>query len=114
MSDVGELLRDLPSPAPRHHPPRADSGRPRPFLLPRIEPSLAVAGGAFFLSGVAALVYQVSWQRILELGSGSESLSVALIVGAFMAGIGIGSALGGAWSARVSRRLSLGLFALEI
>ena len=73
---------------------------------------MAVGGGAFFLSGVAALVYQVSWQRILELGSGSESLSVALIVGAFMAGIGIGSALGGAWSARVSRRLSLGLFAL--
>jgi MFS family permease len=54
----------------------------------------------------------VCWQRILELGSGSESLSVTLIVGAFMAGIGIGSLVGGSWSARVSPPRALRLFAL--
>ncbi len=65
----------------------------------------------FFLSGLAALVYQTAWQRILALGSGVGIYSVAMIVGAFMAGLGIGSHLAGLWSTRVSPRRALQLFA---
>jgi predicted membrane-bound spermidine synthase len=66
---------------------------------------------AFFLSGAAALVYQVVWQRILTLHTGIGVVSVALIVAAFMAGLGLGSHLGGVLSARVSPRRALRLFA---
>jgi len=41
-------------------------------------------GLAFLLSGASALVYQVSWQRILALHSGIGMVSIALIVGSFM------------------------------
>ena len=52
---------------------------------------MVLLGVAFFLSGAAALVYQVVWQRILTLHTGSGIVSVSLIVAAFMAGLGLGS-----------------------
>src|SRR5688572_20453038 len=67
---------------------------------------------AFFLSGVAALVYQVTWQRILALHSGVGIYSIAVIVAAFMLGLGAGSHAGGVVSARVTRPRALRLFAL--
>jgi spermidine synthase len=68
---------------------------------------------AFFLSGAAALVYQVTWQRILMLHTGIGVVSVSLIVAAFMAGLGIGSHVGGVLSTRVSPPLGrLRVFAL--
>jgi len=70
------------------------------------------AGLLFFLSGAAALVYQVAWQRILALHSGMALYSMAMIVAAFMAGLGIGSHLGGVVSSRLGRRTALGAFAL--
>jgi len=73
-------------------------------------PLLAV-GAAFFVSGIAALVYQIAWQRILALHSGVGIYSIAMIVGAFMAGLGAGSFLGGVLSARVSRAAALRTFA---
>jgi len=73
---------------------------------------MVLLGVAFFLSGAAALVYQVVWQRILTLHTGIGVVSVALIVAAFMAGLGLGSHLGGVLSARVSPRRALRLFAL--
>jgi len=73
---------------------------------------MVLLGIAFFLSGAAALVYQVVWQRILTLHTGVGVVSVALIVAAFMAGLGLGSHLGGLLSARVSPRRALRLFAL--
>lgn len=72
---------------------------------------LAVVGAAFFLSGAAALAYQVSWQRILALQTGVGLYSVAVIVAAFMAGLGVGSRLGAAASLRVSRARALTWFA---
>ncbi|HET7293003.1 MAG TPA: spermidine synthase [Vicinamibacteria bacterium] len=66
----------------------------------------------FYLSGVAALVYQAAWQRVLALGSGVGIYSVAMIVGAFMAGLGIGSHVAGVRSAQISARRSLRSFAL--
>src|SRR5437867_328573 len=73
-------------------------------------PLLAV-GAAFFVSGIAALVYQTAWQRILALHSGVGIYSIAMIVGAFMAGLGAGSHLGGVLSARVGRAAALRTFA---
>jgi spermidine synthase len=70
---------------------------------------------SFFLSGAAALVYQVVWQRILTLHTGIGVVSVSLIVAAFMAGLGLGSHLGGVLSVRVTPRRALFVFAvLEI
>jgi spermidine synthase len=66
---------------------------------------------AFFLSGAAALVYQVVWQRILELSSGIGIYSVAMIVGAFMAGLGLGSHAGSLWSTRLRPERALWAFA---
>ncbi len=85
------------------------AARPRPVVL---RPELALAGTAFFASGAAGLVYQVSWQRILALQSGVGIYSVAMIVAAFMAGIGIGSHLGGAWSLRLGALAALRRFVL--
>jgi spermidine synthase len=70
-----------------------------------------LVGLAFLLSGAAALVYQVVWQRILALHSGMGVFSVALIVAAFMAGLGLGSQGGGLLSARVDPRSALRIFA---
>lgn len=49
----------------------------------------------FILSGFAALTYQVAWQRALFTIYGSDSMSVSIIVSAFMVGLGVGSLLGG-------------------
>jgi predicted membrane-bound spermidine synthase len=75
-------------------------------------PAVVPAGLLFFLSGTAALVYQVAWQRLLALHSGVGLYSVAMIVAAFMAGLGAGSHLGGRLSARLDGRNALRAFAL--
>src|SRR5438477_511645 len=49
----------------------------------------------FFVSGFAALLYQVIWQRLLVFFSGADVYSVTLIVTTFMAGLGLGN-FGGA------------------
>ncbi len=74
-------------------------------------PRLPLVGIAFFLSGAAALAYQVAWQRILALQTGVGLYSIAIIVAAFMVGLGVGSHLGGVLSSRVSARGALAVFA---
>jgi len=49
----------------------------------------------FFLSGVAALAYQVCWQRLLFVALGTDMDSITIIVSTFMLGLGVGSLLGG-------------------
>jgi spermidine synthase len=49
----------------------------------------------FFLSGAAALVYQVVWARMLHVVFGVTSFAVATVLAAFMAGLALGSLLGG-------------------
>jgi len=69
-----------------------------------------VAFAVFFLSGFAALLYQVIWQRLLVFFSGADVYSVTLIVTAFMAGLGVGNLAGGYLSDRLSKRLNLVMF----
>lgn len=54
------------------------------------------------LSGAAALVLQVSWQRVIALHAGVDLSSSTTVVAAFLAGMGLGNLLGG----RVADRLS--------
>ena len=49
----------------------------------------------FLLSGFAALLYQIVWQRALYAIYGINIESVTMIVTAFMLGLGIGSLVGG-------------------
>ena len=58
----------------------------------------------FFLSGFPALIYQIVWQRALFPMYGVNVESAAVVVTAFMLGLGLGSLFGG----RVSRsRISM-------
>src|ERR1700730_2978782 len=54
----------------------------------------------FLCSGMPALIYQHVWQRVLFSIYGVNVQSVAVVVSAFMLGLGIGSLVGG----RVSER----------
>ena len=67
--------------------------------------------GVFGLSGFAALLYQVVWQRALFALLGINLESVTVVVTAFMLGLGVGSLVGGRVS-RDPRRPVLLLFAL--
>ncbi len=72
---------------------------------------LAIGALLFFVSGFAALQYQVVWQRLLGLFSGADIQSATIIVAAFMAGLGCGSLTGGYLADRLSRRGNLLMFA---
>jgi spermidine synthase len=65
----------------------------------------------FFISGFAALLYQIVWQRTLFAIYGINIESVTVVVTAFMLGLGLGSLAGGAISANPRRNTVL-LFAV--
>jgi spermidine synthase len=54
----------------------------------------------FFLSGAAALIYQIVWQRMLTLVFGLSTVSVAAVLAAFLAGL----ALGARWAGPLTDR----------
>src|ERR1017187_271000 len=60
--------------------------------------------GLFFCSGFPALVYQIVWQRTLFAIYGVNVQSVAVVVSAFMLGLGIGSLVGGRLSVRYPQK----------
>ncbi|HRD51181.1 MAG TPA: MFS transporter [Flavobacteriales bacterium] len=64
----------------------------------------------FFLSGFAALLYQVAWQRMLVFYTGSDTVSISLIVTAFMSGLGLGYLVGGRLADANEPRRNLMLF----
>jgi spermidine synthase len=61
------------------------------------------------VSGFAALLYQVVWQRLLSIFSGADVFSATIIVASFMGGLGIGTAVGGRVADRLSGRAALAL-----
>ncbi len=65
----------------------------------------------FFVSGIAALVYQVCWQRLLFEAFGVDIESVTIIVSTFMLGLGVGALVGGIFADRHPTQ-ALAMFAL--
>lgn len=61
----------------------------------------------FFLSGSAALMYQVVWVRSLILVFGGSHLAVATVLSVFMAGLAIGGYTIGRYTDRVKNQLRL-------
>ncbi len=72
----------------------------RPFLQPA-----RVLYTLFFLSGAAALIYQVVWTRWLTGLLGNASSATAIVLAVFMAGLGIGSWLSSRMADRTERAI---------
>ncbi len=60
----------------------------------------------FLVSGCAGLIYEIVWERLLEVYFGVTMVAIALIVAAYMGGLGLGSLVGG----RTARHLKSVLF----
>ena len=63
--------------------------------------------GIFFLSGATGLVYEVIWVRLTGLVFGNTSHAIAVVLGAFMAGLALGSWKLGRYADRVPSALKL-------
>lgn len=50
-------------------------------------------GLLFFASGCAALIYEMVWFYLVQLVVGASSISVAVLLSAFMGGMALGSCL---------------------
>jgi MFS family permease len=75
---------------------------------------IVLAGALFFLSGFAALLYQVAWQRELFGWYGVDLDSVSAIVSVFMLGLGVGALAGGWLADRFARRRILIFSLIEL
>ncbi len=53
----------------------------------------------FLISGFAALIYQIVWERVLFAAFGVNIESITIVVSLFMFGLGLGSLAGGAGAA---------------
>lgn len=65
----------------------------------------------FTVTGFSALCLQVVWQRVISIHGGVDLFSSATVVAAFMAGLGLGSLLGGALADRLGPGRSILAFA---
>jgi hypothetical protein len=68
----------------------------------------------FLISGFAALIYQIVWQRVLLTAFGVNIESVTVVVSVFMFGLGIGSLVGGVLSKRFATHLPLLFLLCEV
>jgi spermidine synthase len=68
----------------------------------------------FLVSGMAALIYEIVWQRVLFSIYGVNIESVTLVVAVFMLGLGLGALAGGVLSRRFPNRAPLLFAACEI
>jgi spermidine synthase len=69
---------------------------------------------AYTCSGLAGLIYEVSWTRLLTLYIGQTTGAAAAVVAAFLGGLAAGAAIGGSVATRLSPRRCLQVYiALE-
>lgn len=83
----------------------------RPPERPSPAASLPLLGTLLFVTGLAGLVNEIVWTRWLTLALGSSNVATVIVLATFMAGLGIGSALGGRLGDRDPAR-NLRLFGL--
>ena len=84
----------------------AESASPQPSGPPSAQASWLVYFGViacFFLSGLAALLYQTAWLRQFSLVFGTSELAVATVLAAYMGGLALGSAIAGKYAGRITR-----------
>jgi len=85
--------------------------------LPRL--FTIVLYGIFFISGITALIYEITWMRIISRILGSTTLAGTLILAAFFSGLALGAWLLGKFVDRYGKALlvyccievSLGVYA---
>jgi predicted membrane-bound spermidine synthase len=75
---------------------------------------ILLLSGLFFCSGMPALIYQLVWLRALFSIYGVNAESVAVVVSAFMLGLGVGSLVGGWASTRYPQQAIVLFGALEV
>ena len=78
-----------------------------PVREPHSIASRALLMSAFFVSGAAALAYEVAWSRALLLVLGSTAASSAVVLGTFVGALGLGARWGGRLAERNDRPLLL-------
>lgn len=66
---------------------------------------------AYMCSGLAGLVYEVTWTRLLTLYMGHTTAAVSTVLAAFMGGLAIGAAAGGRAASRLTRERALYVYA---
>lgn len=74
------------------------------------ETQYLVVAVLFFFSGAAGLIYEIVWERLLEIYFGVTLTAITLIVSAYLAGLGLGSLIGG----RLARRFRNVVFAYGV
>ncbi|MEM7167963.1 MAG: fused MFS/spermidine synthase, partial [Planctomycetota bacterium] len=57
----------------------------------------------FFLSGLAALLYQTAWIREFSFVFGTSAIAIAAVLAAYMSGLAVGAAAAGRFLTRVRR-----------
>ncbi|MEO7158378.1 MAG: hypothetical protein ABI039_12495, partial [Vicinamibacterales bacterium] len=62
---------------------------------------------AYMCSGLAGLIYEVAWTRLLTLYLGHTTAAASAVVAAFLGGLAIGAAVGGRIASTLSPRRSL-------
>lgn len=67
---------------------------------------------AYTCSGLAGLVYEVTWTRLLTLHLGHTTAAASTVVGAFLLGLALGAAVVGRWAQRLDRVQALRVYAL--
>jgi spermidine synthase len=65
---------------------------------------VAFVPSCFFLSGVAGLIYQVVWIRLIDKVIGSAPFAVATVLSVFMGGLALGSYLAGRYIDRIASK----------
>ena len=64
-------------------------------------PALPLVLLLFVGSGAAALIYEIVWLQMLQLVVGSSAVSLAVLLGTFMGGMGLGSLALPRWMPRL-------------
>lgn len=68
--------------------------------------ALPIVAVIFFVSGAFALVYEITWARMLSREFGSDAVAIAIVVAVFMLGLGVGARIAGHWGDSLRRPLA--------